>query len=503
MGEVASINAKEGLRCDPEGVADGTARCYRHGIRVGSGAPRRTNHMQDETANRTASAPVEQGAAELARPIGEALAAGDEARAISLAMSLTPPDLADVMELIEPDARVKLIAMLGSAFPYEVLSELDETVRDQVLRQLPKDILARAVTELETDDAAYILENLEEGDRRAILAQLPASERTALERNLEYPEETAGRLMQTDFVAVPPFWTVGQVIDYMRETEDLPETFSDIYVVDPTHHVVGGVDLSRLLRTKREVPIERIMDGDRQVVLATADQEAVARQFERYDLKSAPVVDADRRLVGVVTVDDVVEVIEDETEEDLRRLGGVGDETVADNVVDTVRSRFLWLFINLGTALLASSVIKLFDATIEQMVALAVLMPVVASMGGNAGTQTMTVAVRALATQELGPVNAARVILRETYVGIVNGLAFACIMGLVVLAWFGIGTLGVVIAVAMTCNFLAAALAGILIPLALDRAGFDPAVASGVFVTMVTDVVGFFAFLGFAWLWLL
>jgi magnesium transporter len=459
--------------------------------------------MQNQAENKPADASVEQGAAEMALPIAEALAAGDEARVRSLAEGLAPPDLADVIELIEPESRIRLIGALGAAFPSEALSEMDETVRDELLRELPREVLAKAVAELESDDAAYILESLEEPDKRAILELLPASDRAALERNLEYPEETAGRLMQTDFVAVPPFWTVGQVIDHMRETEDLPETFSDIYVVDPTHHVVGGVDLSRLLRTKREVPIENIMDAARQVVLATADQEAVARQFERYDLKSAPVVDADRRLVGVVTVDDVVEVIQEEADEDIRRLGGVGDESVTDNVIYAVRNRFLWLFINLGTALLASSVIKLFDATIEQMVALAVLMPIVASMGGNAGTQTMTVAVRALATQELGPVNAARVILREAYVGLINGLVFAGIMGLVVLAWFGIGTLGAVIALAMVCNFLAAALAGILIPLALDKAGFDPAVASGVFVTTVTDVVGFFAFLGFAWLWLL
>ena len=458
--------------------------------------------MQDDTETRPADA-REQGAAELARPVDEALAAGDAARARALAEELAAPDLADLVELIEPEHRIPLIEALGSAFPYEVLSELDETVRDGLLRELPKETLAAAVAELESDDAAYILESLDEADKRAILELMPAGDRAALERNLEYPEETAGRLMQTDFVAVPPFWNVGQVIDYMRETDDLPETFSDIYVVDPSHHVVGGVDLSRLLRTKREVPVEKIMDADRQVVLATADQEAVARQFERYDLKSAPVVDADRRLVGVVTVDDVVEVIQEEAEEDLRRLSGLGDETVTDNVIYAVRNRFLWLFINLGTALLASAVIKIFDATIDQMVALAVLMPIVASMGGNAATQTMTVAVRALATQELGPVNATRVILRETYVGLINGLVFAGIMGLVVLAWFGIGTLGGVIALAMVCNFLAAALAGILIPLALDRAGFDPAVASGVFVTMVTDVVGFFAFLGFAWLWLI
>ena len=456
----------------------------------------RNNRMQNESENR-------QTAAELARPIGEDLAGGNELRARELARSLSAPDLADVIELLEPEARIQLIRSLGDDFPYDVLSELDGTVRDQLLRELPKDVLAKAVTELETDDAAYLLEDLDEAQQQEILDQLPAGERAALERNLEYPEETAGRLMQTDFVAVPPFWTVGQVIDHMRETEDLPETFSDIYVVDPTHHVMGGLDLSRLLRTKREVPIEKIMDTDRQVVLATADQEAVARQFERYDLKSAPVVDANKRLVGVVTVDDVVEVIEEEADEDLRRLSGVGDESIADSVIYTVRNRFLWLFINLGTALLASSVIKLFDATIDQMVALAVLMPVVASMGGNAATQTMTVAVRALATHELGPFNATRVILREASVGLVNGLVFAVLVGCVVLFWFGIDTLGIVIAMALICNFVAAALAGILIPLMLSRWGFDPAVSSGVFVTMVTDVVGFFAFLGLATLWLL
>ena len=452
--------------------------------------------MQNEAEDR-------QTAAALARPIGEALGGGDEPQARELARGLSAPDLADVIELLEPDARIQLIRSLGDDFPYEVLSELDGTVRDQLLHELPKGVLAKAVTELETDDAAYLLEDLDEAQKQEILDQLPAGERAALERNLEYPEETAGRLMQTDFVAVPPFWTVGQVIDHMRETEDLPETFSDIYVVDPTHHVIGGLDLSRLLRTKREVQVEKIMDADRQVVLATADQEAVARQFERYDLKSAPVVDANKRLVGVVTVDDVVEVIEEEAEEDLRRLSGVGDESIADSVIYTVRNRFLWLFINLGTALLASSVIKLFDATIDQMVALAVLMPVVASMGGNAATQTMTVAVRALATHELGPFNAARVVLREASVGLVNGLVFAVLVGCIVLFWFGVDTLGIVIAMALICNFLAAALAGILIPLALSRYGFDPAVSSGVFVTMVTDVVGFFAFLGLASLWLL
>ena len=422
----------------------------------------------------------------------------------SLVEGLEAPDLADLIELLEPAQRVPLIEALGSGFRPEVLSELDATVRDQLLPALPKDLLAKAVAELETDDAAYLLESLDP-DRcgRKSWRSIPTGDRVAVERNLEYPQETAGRLMQTDFVAVPPFWTVGQVIDHMREAEDLPETFSDIYVVDPTYHVLGGVDLSRLLRTKREVAVDTIMDPTRHVVLATADQEEMARQFERYDLKSAPVVDANKRLVGVVTVDDVVDVIEEEAEEDMLRLGGVGDESVADSVLNIVRNRFSWLFINLGTALLSASVIKLFDATIDQMVALAVLMPIVASTGGNAATQTMTVTVRALATRELGPLNTARVIGREASVGLINGLVFAAIMGSVVLLWFGVGKLGLVIAAAMICNFMAAALAGILIPLTLTRAGFDPAVASGVFVTMVTDVVGFFAFLGLATLWLI
>jgi magnesium transporter len=454
--------------------------------------------MQDETTPERAIQPT----SELAPAIAQALAARDAGRIRSLVAGMQAPDLADLIELLEASERVGLVETLGSAFDPEALSELAEGVRDQLLRDLPHATVAKAVAELETDDAAYVLESLDEEDRQAILAQIPTVDRAALERNLEYPEETAGRLMQTDFVAVPPFWTVGQVIDHMREAEDLPDTFSDIYVVDPTYPVVGSVDLSRILRTKREVPVETIMDAGRQVVLATADQEEVARQFERYDLKSAPVVDANRRLVGVVTVDDVVEVIQEEAEEDLRRLGGVGDESVMDTVIDTVRNRFAWLLINLATALLASSVIKLFDATIGQMVALAVLMPVVASMGGNAATQTMTVTVRALATRDLGPANALRVIAREASVGLVNGVAFAAIVGLVVLFWFGIGTLGLVIATAMICNFLAAALAGIMIPLTLARFGYDPAVASGVFVTMVTDVVGFFAFLGLASLWL-
>ncbi len=424
-------------------------------------------------------------------------------RVRELAAGLRAPDLADVLELLGADERVTLIQALGADFDPEVLSELDAGVRDQLFETLPKDFLAQAVSQLETDDAAYVLEGLEEAEKQDRLLRMPAQDRLALERNLEYPEETAGRLMQTDFVAVPPFWTVGQVIDHMRETDDLPETFSDIFVVDPAHRVLGSVDLSRLLRTKRQVPVETIMDRDRHVISATADQEEIAREFERYDLKSAPVADEHGRLVGAITVDDVVEVIQEETEEDLRRLAGVGDESLADSVVNTVRNRIQWLALNLVTAMLSASVIKLFDASIEQMVALAVLMPIVASLGGNAATQTMAVAVRALATRELGRVNARRIILREASVGLINGFVLAALLALVVYVVFGRGTLGIVIAAAMIFNLFAAALAGILIPLGLERLGFDPAVASGVFVTTVTDIVGFFAFLGLATLFLL
>jgi magnesium transporter len=309
--------------------------------------------------------------------------------------------------------------------------------------------------------------------------------------------------MQSDFVAVAPYWTIGQVIAHARESDDLPDEFHEIFVVDPAFRVLGSVDLSRLLRTKREVPISEIMETDLDVVLATADQEEVARQFERYNLLSAPVVDENNKLVGVITIDDIVEVIQDEADEDMRALGGVGDESLGGSVAETARSRVPWLMVNLLTAMLGSLVIKMFDATIEQMVALAVLMPVVASMGGNAGTQTMTVTVRALATNKLGAANAPRIISREALVGLINGLVMSSIMATVVFFWFGSGKLGAVIGAAMVVNLLAAALAGILIPLALDRLKLDPAPASGVFVTMVTDVVGFFAFLGLASIYLL
>ncbi len=440
---------------------------------------------------------------ELVQAVTQALASGDEATVRARAEGLRPPDLADLIELLAIEDRAAFVQMLGDTLDFDVFSELDETVRDQLSQELPNAYLARAVTELDSDDAAYVIESLEEDDKQEVLGQLSFGDRAALQRNLDYEEETAGRIMQGDFVAVAPFWTVGKVIDYMRESEDLPHTFSEIFVVDPAYRVVGSLGLSRLLRSQRGAKIEDLMDTSVEVVRATADQEEVARQFARYDLLSAPVVDENDRLVGVVTVDDVVEVIADEADEDIRRLGGVGDESLFDNVVDATRSRFPWLLINLATAILASSVIQLFDASIQQMVALAVLMPIVASMGGNAGTQTMTVAVRALGTRDLGPANAVRIVMRETSIGLINGLLFALILGLTTLLWFGSGPLGAVIAAAMVFNHICAAFAGILIPLALDRLGYDPALASGVFLTTVTDVVGFFAFLGLATLWLL
>lgn len=436
--------------------------------------------------------------ADLVRDVAIALHDGDSARAAQLVVDLHPRDLADVIEILSPEHRIALIQALGPAFDYDVLSEIDESVRDQLSEALPNELLAKAVEELDTDDAAYLIENLEQADRDEILAHLPKGDRLALERQLEYPEESAGRLMQSDFVAVAPYWTIEQVIEHARETDDLPDTFSEIFAVDPAFRVLGTVDLSKLLRTKREVLVSDIMETDVHVVLATADQEEVGRQFERYGLMSAPVVDQNNKLVGVITVDDVVEVLQDEADEDMRALGGVGDESIADSVIETAKSRVPWLIVNLGTAVLASFVIKQFDATIEQMVALAVLMPIVASMGGNAGTQTMTVTVRALATNKLGAANAQRIISRETLVGLLNGLILSVIMATIVFLWFGSSKLGAVIGAAMVVNMLAAALAGILIPLGLDRLKLDPAPASGVFVTMVTDCVGFFAFLGLA-----
>ncbi len=390
---------------------------------------------------------------------------------------------------------------MGKDFDFSALTEVDEAIRLDIVEALPDEQIARAVQELDSDDAVYILEDLDDEDREAILARLPFTERIRLRRALDYPDESAGRRMQTEFVAVPPFWTVGQTIDYMREDQNLPDSFSQVFVVDPTFRLLGAVDLDRILRTKRGVKVEEIMHETRHAIPVTMDQEEAAHEFEQYDLLSAAVVDENERLVGVLTIDDVVDVIQQEAAEDLMRLGGVGDEELSDTVLAASRSRVPWLMVNLVMALLAASVIGLFDATIQEIVALAILMPIVAGMGGNAGSQTMTVTVRALATKDIDIYNAGRIIRREIGVGLLNGAIFATMVGIVAGFWFDSPPLGGIIATAMVINMLVAAMAGILIPLLLDRFGADPAVASAVFVTTITDVVGFFAFLGLATWW--
>ena len=441
---------------------------------------------------------------QVARPyldeVAGAIEGSDPSVLRSLAADLHEADLADLVEALEPDERPELVRLLGHDFDFTVLTEVDDGVREQILKDLGSSQIALGLENLDSDDALRILEDLEKDQQETVLSRLPIGKQIQLRRGLDYPDESAGRLMQTEFVAVPSFWSVGQTIDHLRDEDELPD-FYELFVVDPAHKLVGAVPLNRFLQTRRSIPIGDLVDDARHMVSATTDREEVARLFERYNLLSMPVVDEGERMVGVIMVDDVLDVIQEEADEDIRRLSGIGDEEISDSVRETVRSRVAWLVVNLGTAVLASLVIGLFEATIEQMVALAVLMPIVASMGGNAATQTMTVAVRALATQDLGNVNARRIIRRETAVGLVNGVVFAILIGIVASLWFGNVELGVVIAAAMVVNMLAAGLAGILIPLALQRLKIDPAVASGVFVTTVTDVVGFFAFLGFAALW--
>ncbi|MCB1509103.1 MAG: magnesium transporter [Hyphomicrobiaceae bacterium] len=426
---------------------------------------------------------------------------GDAEALRAFSEDLHESDVADILVALSKDEQSAFVQLLGDAFDFATLTELDENLRVRLLDAMEPEVVAAGVAELDSDDAVYILEDLDEEAQADILRQMPSVDRLALQRALDYPEETAGRRMQSDFIAVPPFWNVGRTIDYMRDASDLPDEFHEIFVVDPAYHLQGSISLNRLLRTKRPVKVSEIMEDEPYKIDANVDQEEAAYVFQRYNLVSAAVVDDEGRLVGVLTVDDIVDVIQEEAEEDLRALAGVGDEEVSDSVTTITRSRLPWLVINLATAILASLVIGYFDATIEQMVALAILMPIVASMGGNAATQTMTVAVRAIATRELSVRNMSRVIGRETVIGIINGLVFAVLMGTIAALWFGNGQLGGVIGAAMIVNMLAAGLAGILIPVALDKAGADPAIASGPFVTTVTDVVGFFAFLGFAAWW--
>jgi len=440
---------------------------------------------------------------ELVRRVETALAEerADEARGLLAELSATGQ--ASILEQLGEPEREKLVGILKRDLDPETLIELDEEVLEDVLEKLDSKDIAAAARELETDDAASILEELPEEERQEVLAELPADERAEIESALAYPEGTAGRLMQRSLVKVPDTWTVGEVIDHCRETTDLPDDVYDIFVVDSAGRLRGSVPLGRMLRTKRPVPILDIVDPDIPSVPVTTPQHEVAHVFRDQNLVSCPVVDHDRRLLGVIMVDDVVDVIDEEAEEDLLKMGGVNIDDMHAPPVRTARLRALWLAVNLATAVLASLVIGQFEHSIEKIVALAVLMPIVASMGGNAGTQTVTVAVRALAMGELTAANALRFIAKEAAVGGLNGFIFALLMGAAVVAWYGDWRLGAVIGAAMICNLLAAALAGTLIPLGLQKLRVDPAVSSTVFLTTVTDVIGFLAFLGLATIFLL
>ncbi len=428
----------------------------------------------------------------------------DAGRADDVALVMAPlhtSDVGDVLEQLVHDQRLALVRMLGDKFDFSALTEVDESIRIELMEALPNAEIARGVAELDNDDAVFLLEDLEKADQDEILSALPTFERLSLKRSLDFPEESAGRRMQTDFIAIPPFWTVGQTIDYLRSEKDLPDEFYQIYVVDAAYKVLGTLPLDKFLRAARATKIDSIMNTSLVLVQAGEDQEEAARSFERYDLVEVGVVDENGRLVGVLTIDDIVDVIQEEAEEDIKLLAGVGDEDVSDTIVDTVRSRAPWLGVNVVAAVLVSFVIGLFNATIEQMVALAVLMPIVASMGGNAGAQTMTVTVRALAMRELDGGRLKRLIRREMVVGFANGVIFAILLGIVTALRYGNIGLGVVIGMAMVINMIVAGTFGILVPLTLDRFKADPAIASAVFVTTITDIVGFFAFLAIAGLW--
>jgi len=438
---------------------------------------------------------------EFAAQTVQAIESSDSAALLDLVLPLHSSELADLLEAISPAERLKLVELAGDDFDLNALTEVDEAIRMDIMDSLPNSRIAEAIQDLDSDDAVYILEDMEEEDQKEVLDSLPFDDQIMLRRSLQYPEESAGRRMQNEFIAVPPFWTVGQTIDYMRDDDDLPERFHEVFVVSPTYELMGYIQLDKLLRARRNIIVDQLMEPSLHPIEATMDQEEAAYIFQQYDLISAAVVDNGSRLVGVMTIDDIVDVIHQEADEDIKRLAGVGNEELSDSVVEITKSRFLWLLVNLVSAIMASAVIGIFDATIEKMVALAILMPIVASMGGNAGTQTMTVAVRALATRDMDSYNTKRIIRREVLVGLLNGLAFALLIGIASALWFGNRDLGLIIGLAMIFNMVCAALAGIIIPILLDHFDIDPAVASSVFVTTVTDVVGFFAFLGMAAWW--
>ena len=444
---------------------------------------------------------------EIRRPfveaVTEAITAHDVTVLLGLVGDLHEADVGALIEALDHEDRPRLIELMGREFDFAALIEVDDSVREDILDELPTETVAEGMRDLESDDAVAILEDLDREEQAEILEAMPAMDRATLQRSLDYPEYSAGRLMQTTLLTAPPFWTAGQTLDHIHDAsdDDLPDSFFEVFVVDPSHHLLGNVFLDALVRARRSARLDELM-SERHSVYVTEDQEEVARVFERYNLVSAPVTDANGRLVGVITIDDIVDVIEEEAEEDIKALGGVrAGEELSSSVLWITRSRFTWLFVNMITAFMASSVLGFFEGQLEKMVALAVLVPIVASQGGNAATQTMTVAVRALATRELSSSNAMRVAMREVSVGMLNGLAFGVLTGIGAGLWFASPGLGVVIGLAMVANLIAGAVGGIMVPLTLDRLGYDPAVSSGAFVTTVTDVVGNFAFLGIATLW--
>jgi magnesium transporter len=434
--------------------------------------------------------------------VGSVIAAIDATDAVAmdaLLGPLHPADIADLLEQISGPERRALLTLWSVNIDGEVLSELNEGLREEVIEFLPNAVLSEAVRELETDDVVDLVEDLEDAQQELILDALDSADRVAVEQALSYPDFSAGRLMQREVVVAPQDWTVGQTIDFIRAEDDLPEQFYHVILVDLAFHPVGYVTLGKLLGSPRHQDLKGITEDSFRTIPVNQPEEDVAYAFNQYHLISAPVVDEDERLVGVITIDDAMIVLDEEAEEDMLRLAGVGgDESLSDRTLETVRQRFPWLAVNLVTAILASLVIAQFEELLGQIVALAVLMPIVASMGGNAGTQSLTVAVRALATKDLTGSNLLRVVRREAVAGLINGAIFAVVMAVIGVIWFGTPMLGAVIAAAMVVNMVVAALAGILIPIILDKLGVDPALASGAFVTTVTDVVGFFAFLGLA-----
>ena len=428
-----------------------------------------------------------------------ASATGDRGKLLTLLEPLHPADIADLLEQVKPSERVDIALLWGEEFDADVLTEVEEKVRDSLLTHLPDPILDQAVQELDTDEVVYLVEDMDQNEQDRILETLDESDRAAVLASLQFPEDSAGRMMQRAFVMAPTHWTVGDAIDHMRAADDLPEQFYDVVITDPRMRPVGTVTLSRIMAHKRDTRLAHLMEEDFRTIPAHQSRADVGYAFSQYHMVSAPVVDEDNRLVGIITIDDAVEALEEDSREDMMRLAGVGaEEELSDSIWATTRQRFPWLLVNLVTAILASVVISFFATTIEAIVALAVLMPIVASMGGNGGTQSMTVAVRSIATRDLTAANAWRIFWRETAVGLLNGLAFAAIIGGVGVFWYGSPMLGIVLGIAIVGTMVVAGMSGILIPLGLERMGVDPALASGAFVTTVTDVIGFLTFLGLA-----